>query len=465
MKRIISTVSVALVAFPAAIGAADRRAATIADLYRVKGVAEPAIAPDGRSVAFAVTTTDLPAVHRQTNLWRADTDGRSARALTASDKRDASPAFSPDGKVLAFLSTRAGEPQVFFLPTAGGEAEKKTDVPGGVSAFLFTPDGKRLVLAAEVWPECGADFACNREKDEAMEKGKMKAVVADRLLFRHWDAWEDGKRTHLLTQDLADAKAPLLDLTPGDFDSPAFVVGGGADFDVSPDGKELVFTSNRDAVPATSTNSDLWAVPLDGSPEALAAPVNITAANHAFDGTPRYSPDGRSIAYTMQRVPGYESDRIVLALHDRATGKSRVLTEDLDAWVRSFAFAPDGKRVYFTADVKGRTPLHALDLASGKTTVLSNVGFVDAFCVSRDGTWAAVARRQMHRPTELYRVALSGPTAGGRARSPARTRPSSTRWTSAPWRRCSSTARAGRRSRSCWSSRTASRPGRSTRRS
>jgi dipeptidyl aminopeptidase/acylaminoacyl peptidase len=415
MNRRLVLPAALLAAIPHFAGAAEKRAITIADLYRVQGIAEPAFAPDGRSVAFTVTETDLPKVQRQTRLWRADADGRNARALTFADKRDSSPVFSPGGTVLAFLSTRAGAPQVFFLPTGGGEAEKKTDVPGGVGAFRFTPDGQRLVVTAEVWPECGTDTACNRKKNETVEKGKMKAYVADRLLFRHWDAWEDGKRTHLLLLDFADPKAPARDLTPGDFDSPAFVVGGGADFDVSPDGRELVFTSNRDPQPATSTNSDLWVVPIDGSPEALASPKNITAPNRAFDGSPRYSPDGRTIGYTMQRVPGFESDRIVLALYDRAAGTSRVLTEGLDAWVRLFQFAPDGKRVFFTADVKGRTPLHALDLASGRISVVSNVGHVDAFEVSKDGAWAVVARRQMHLPTELHRVALSGPDAGSEA--------------------------------------------------
>jgi len=409
---VLAAALLASVAPPSPAGAAEKRAFAVADLYRVKGVAEPAIAPDGRGVAFAVTTTDLPAIHRQTNLWRVDADGKGARALTVADKADSSPAFSPDGTALAFLSTRAGEPQVFFLPTAGGEAEKKTDIPGGVGAFRFTPDGKRLVLTADVWPECGADAACNRRKGEAAEKGKMKAHLADRLLFRHWDAWGDGRRTHVLVLDLADAGAPLRDLTPGDFDSPAFSLGGGPDFDVSPDGKELVFTSNRDALPASSTNSDLWVVPIDGGPETLAAPKNITSSNHAFDGSPRYSPDGRAIAYRMQRVPGYESDRFVLALYDRASGTSRVVTEGFDNWVNAFRFAPDGRRVFFTADVKGRTPLHALDLATGKISVVSNVGLVDAFEVSRDGTWAAVARRRMHAPSELYKVALTPPAAG-----------------------------------------------------
>jgi dipeptidyl aminopeptidase/acylaminoacyl peptidase len=412
MNRRMALAAALLTAVPFSASAAEKRAVTIADLYRVQGVAEPAIAPDGRSVAFAVTTTDLPKIQRQTRLWRVDADGRNARALTVGDKRDAGPAFSPDGTVLAFLSTRAGDPQVFFLPTGGGEAEKKTDVPGGVGAFKFTPDGKRLVLTAEVWPECGADAACTRKKDEAVEKGKMKAHVADRLLFRHWDAWEDGKRTHLLVLDLAGPEAPPRDLTPGDFDSPAFVVGGGADFDVSPDGRELVFTSNRDPQPATSTNSDLWVVPIDGGLEALASPKNITAPNRAFDGSPRYSPDGRAIGYVMQRVPGYESDRSVLALYDRAAGTSRVVTEGLDAWVRAFQFARDGKRVFFTADVKGRTPLHAVDLATGQISVVSSVGQVDSFEVSKDGAWAVVARRRMHLPTELHRVALSGTDVG-----------------------------------------------------
>lgn len=412
MTRRLVLSTTLLAAVPLLAGAAEKRAATIADLYRVQGVAEPAIAPDGRSVAFAVTETDLPKVQRHTRVWRVDADGGNARPLTVTDKRDSSPAFSPDGTVLAFLSARAGEAQVYFLPTAGGEAEKKTDVPGGVGSFKLTPDGKRLVVTAEVWPECGADAACTRKKDGAVEKGKMKAYVADRLLFRHWDAWEDGKRTHLLLLDLADPGAPPRDLTPGDFDSPAFVVGGGADFDVSPDGREVVFTSNRDPQPATSTNSDLWVVPIDGSPEALAAPRNITVSNRAFDGSPRYSPDGRTIGYVMQRVPGYESDRFVLALYDRAAGTSRVVTEDLDAWVRLFRFGPDGKRIYFTADVKGRTPVHALDLAAGRVSVVSEVGHVDALEVSPDGAWAVVARRRMHLPTELHRVALSGPDAG-----------------------------------------------------
>ncbi len=402
-----------LAAAPAAPAApAPKRAFTVDDVGRVKGVAEPVISPDGKSVAFSVTSTDLPAVKRWTNLWRVDADGKNGRALTVLDKRDASPAYSPDGATLAFLSNRSGTQQVWFLPVAGGEPEKKTDFPGGVGAFRFSPDGKRLFLVADVWPECGADLDCNRKRDEAMEKGKMKAIVADSLFVRRWDSWEDGKRTHVLKMELADAKAALVDLTPGDFDSPAFSVGGGADFDVSPDGKELAFTSQREAFPASSTNVDLYVVPVDGTPEQLKAPKNLTAKNPAADVSPRYSPDGKALAFRMQRTPGYESDRFLLALYDRSAGTSRVLTEAFDSWVGEYRFSHDSKRVYFLADVRGRTPLHVLDLASGGIGVVAATGLVDSFELSPDGTWAVLARRQMHLPTELYRIALVGKDPG-----------------------------------------------------
>jgi len=293
-----------------------------------------------------------------------------------------------------------------------------------------------------------------------MEKGKMKAFVADRLLFRHWDSWEDGKRTHILLMDLALPKAPCATSRRATSTPPPSSWAAGR-LRRLPDGKELVFTSNREAQPATSTNSDLWTAPIDGSPEALAAPRNITAANRASDGSPRYSPDGRFIAYTMQRVPGYESDRIVLALHDRAAGTSRVVTEAFDDWVRAFRFAPDGRRIWFTADVKGRTPLHALDLATGSTTAVSSVGQVDAFEV------APTARGRSWR--------AGGCTAdGARPRGPPRRdRGPLTNLNQAlldevdfrPMEEVFVDSPSGGRSRCCSSSRTGSTPGRSTRRS
>ena len=389
----------------AADDAAAKRPYTLEDFYRVIGVADPALSPDARTVVYAVTTSDVKAGKRTQSLWRVDSDGRNARRITFADANDSHPFFSPDGRTLAFVSTRAGDPQVYFLPTAGGEAEKKTDVPGGVSDPVFSADGTKLVLAATVDPGCGADAACNRSSLEAREESKLKAWVEDSLLYRQWDSWREGKRTHVYLLDLATGKA--VDATPGDFDSPVHSVGGPRGFDLSPDGKELAFTSNRTQDPAANTNADVWAVRLDGGPEALAAPRNLTAANGGWDGTPRYSPDGKWLALRRQVTPRFEADRFRIVLLDRAKGKERDLTESFDNTIGDFAWSADSRRIFFTAEVKGRTPLHELDVATGTIRVLSAVGLLDAFALAKDSSFAVVARRRIHQPTEIWRIDIA----------------------------------------------------------
>ncbi|MGE5345376.1 MAG: S9 family peptidase [Acidithiobacillales bacterium] len=383
---------------------AERRAFTISDFYRVIGVGEPALSPDGKTIAYTVTTSDVKGAKRTSALWRIGADGSGDRRLTFSDTSDTRPFFSPDGRTLAFLSTRSGDPQLFFLPLDGGEAERKTDVPGGISDPVFSADGTKVAFTAAVDPACGADVACNRASREAREKNKLKAWVEDALLFRHWDSWKEGRRTHVLVLDLATQA--LTDATPGDFDSPVFFLGGARGFDLSPDGKELAFASNRTGDPAANTNADVFIVRLDEGPEVLKAPRNLTAANRGWDGTPRYSPDGRWLAVRRQVTPGYEADRFRIVLRDRAAGTERGLTDAFDDTIDDFAWSADSKRIFFTADVKGRTPLHQLDVAGGAIRVRTGVGTLDSFALSRDGSFAVVARRRIDQPAELWRIDL-----------------------------------------------------------
>lgn len=404
--RLARALGVAAVVWGAtAAAAADKKPFEVADLYRLVGVEEPVIAPDGSAIVYKLTRSDLPAMKRTSNLWRVAPDGSGSRPLTTSDANDSAPAFSPDGRTLGFISTRSGEPQVWFLPWNGGEARRITNWPGGISSFLLSPDGKHLAFAADVWVSCGGDAECNRRIDAARADSKLKAHLADRLLYRHWNEWRDGRRTHIFVLDL-ETNA-VRDLTPGDFDSPVFSVGGGPDYAFSPDGKELVFASNRDQNEATSTNADLWSVAVDASPEALAAPRKLTD-NPAWDGGPAFSPDGRLLAFRMQKQPGYESDRVRIAVLDRTAGTVRVLTEQFDNTISDFAWSRDGKRMYFEADVRGRTPLHELELATGRIRVLTDVGQIDAFAVAPDARWAVVSRRRVGAPQELHFIALSG---------------------------------------------------------
>src|SRR6185295_2778548 len=141
----------------------------------------------------------------------------------------------------------------------------------------------------------------------------------------------------------------------------------------------------------------------------LESPKAVTAQNPAWDGTPRYSPDGRYLAYRTQQVPKWEADRFRIALFDRQRSESRILTETFDNTVGDLAWSADSRTIYFTADVKGRTPLHALDVATGAVRTLSAIGLLDGFRVAPDGSWAVVARRRVGEPWELHRLDLKGP--------------------------------------------------------
>lgn len=215
-------------ASPALASSSSGRAFTLDDLYRVKSVAAPAASPDGKTVAYSVATNDWATKKKTVALWRVDADGRAARALTSPGGNDDHPFFSPDGKTLAFVSTRTGEPQLFFLPLAGGEAEQKTRFTGGIDAPSFSKDGRFVVFAADVHPDCGAEAACNTKAASAREANKIKAHLADSLLYRHWTEWKDDRRTHVFLLNLAEADAAkaVRDQSVGTLDAVAIAPDG-----------------------------------------------------------------------------------------------------------------------------------------------------------------------------------------------------------------------------------------------
>lgn len=399
MKTLVVFLIALVLASPAL---AEKRAFTIEDLYDIKNVLDPQYSPDGRLVAFAVTEYFLEEGTSNSDIFVMNADGTGLRQMTHSEEGDFHPRWSPDGRWLLFVSTRENGAQAWKMPVGGGEATRVTNFSGGVSEPRWMPDGQRILFYAEVFPECGADSKCNEKLQEDMDEGPVHAHMADDLLYRHWNFWKDGKRFHTI---LFDPKADTyLDLTPGDLDAPSFLSGGGnAGFDVSPDGAELCVAANTDPNEWETTNKDLWVVPTSGGELR-----NITDENEAYDADPRYSPDGRYIAYLMQIVPTFEADLFRLALYDRKTGQKTVLTEAFDNWVGSFQWAPDSKSIYFTADYQGANPLYRVDIASKKITNVVDFRAIDNFDISPDGRSVVVSRRSVGDPREIWACKTNG---------------------------------------------------------
>ena len=380
---------------------AAKRRFTIEDLYRIRTMEDVHLSPDGRIVVFTVATSDLAKAKRSKHIWMMDRDGRNARQFTYSEKDESSAVFAADGKWIAFISSRDGDANLYIMPTTGGEARQLTHVSTGVSDPLWSPDGKWIAFSSDVYPECGANDECNKKIAQRWSKGPLQAHMADGLLYRHWTEWKDGKRTHILLADVSTGA--VRDLTPGEFDSPPFQLAGPLQYDFAPDSTELVFDSNRDRTPASSTNSDLWIVPLSGAQPTVR---NITASNPAFDGNPKYSPDGKYIAYRLQKQPGYESDLFRLAIYDRFSGASQVLTESFRNWVEDFQWSPDSKSIYFTAPLEGDTPVFQVMLGSREVRQVLLDKAIDSFAISSDSRRMVYARRSVGEPVEIFAVDL-----------------------------------------------------------
>ncbi len=338
------------------------------------------------------------------HIWLVPVEGGEPRQLTRGAGSDTRPRWSPDGKSIAFISTRGGKSQIWIVPADGGEARQITSLSTEADGVSWARNASTLVFTSKVFPSC-ADDECNSKRLDERAKSKVKAQIIDELLFRHWDEYRDGKYTHTFVVS-ADGGRPQ-DLTPGAVDSPTWFLGGPDAYTISPDGKEVCFTSNRSggSAIAWTTNNDLYLVPAEGG-----EPKNITKDNMGSDAAPQYSPNGRYIAYTSQARNGYESDLVRLRVYDRETGSVKDLTTGFDQLVASFAWSPDNDTIYFTAPEYGRQPTFRTSLSKPKVEKVHG-GMRDEIQVTPDGQWFVFTRSSMTRPAEVARATTAGSTA------------------------------------------------------
>jgi dipeptidyl aminopeptidase/acylaminoacyl peptidase len=377
---------------------------TFTDLISMHRVAEPQVSPDGKWVAYTVATPDMEANRNASNIWVVATAGGAEIQLTRSG-HDSSPVWSPDGKSIAFLSSRSGDSQVYLLSTDGGEAHPLTKLSTGADMVKWSPDGKTIAFTSSVYPDC-KDDDCNSKRDAEKEKSKVKAHVAEHLLYRHWTHWNDGKRSHLFVVS-ADGSGAPRDLTAGaDYDIPPDERSGPGDFNFSPDGKEICFTAVTDKIEAISTNADLFIV------SAAGGEAKRITTQPGFDGNPVYSPDGKFIAYHAQLTAGYESDRWRVMLYDRQSGKNENLSEGFDRSAEELAWSPESKTIYFTAENETQKQVYAMATHAGAPPkpIIADT-YNAAISLSADGKTLAFERTSLTMPGEVFAAAGDGTNA------------------------------------------------------
>ena len=390
--------------------AQPKRPIELNDFFLMKRVASPALSPDGKWVAYALSVPDLKGNRTSTDLWCSPVTGGAPRQLTTNPSSDRNPVWSPDGRTIAFESTRSGDNQIWLLSLEGGEPRQFTSLATGASQPVWAPDGKSIAFVSEVFAEYsslpfGESDSLNRLRLRNAEQGPVKARVYTQLLYRHWDTWSDLRRRHLFVQPISGG-APR-DLTPGERDavptSSTFSVG--VDFAFSPDGKELAYTATPlpTRTEAWSTNHDICIVPVAGG-----EPRQFTT-NPAADGAPRYSPDGKYIAYRAMSRPGFEADRWQLMLYDRKALTTKSLTPSFDASVGTPVWAPDSRSLYFESEEKGEVPIFRIDLKGTITKILGK-GTNHDLQPTPDGSRILFTGISAIRPAEIMICTIAGGT-------------------------------------------------------
>ncbi len=399
--------------------AAEKRPMTFDDLMQLKRIGDVQMSPDGRQIVYSQAEVVMGENRLKSQLWRLPTTGKATpHPLTTTDQRDGHPRWSPDGRFVLFSSNRSGSSQLWCIDVTGGEARQLTDIASGAHTALWSPDGKHIAFISTVYPEFShlpfpESNAKNKEKDEAKEKNPVKAKVFTKLFFRHWDHYVEDKREHLFVMSFepeSNAAGEPRDVTPGDRDayptSSTFSVGD--DYTFSPDGKYLVFTAVPTRDEAWSTNHDLCRVPITGGDIET-----LTRDNPAADAAPRFSPDGKRIAYRAQKKPGYESDQweLMVASCDRSgkiTGKPKSVTGDLDTAVDDFTWGPDSNTLFFQAGLGGRGPIFTADAEGGAVETLYQGGVTTSMSLSKDGNTIAFGEMQLDHPTVVAWMKTTG---------------------------------------------------------
>lgn len=386
------------------LNAQQKHAMTVEDMWNMKRIGDFDLSPDGKTIAFSVTTYSMEKNKGNTDIYLIDADGQNLRPFKNSDENESAPKFSPDGSKIAYEY----KDQIWIANPDGSDAKQLTNLYTGASGMVWSKNGKNILFVSSVYPDCKTQ-ECNEQRDKEAAASKVKAKIFTELMYRHWNVWRGDKRSHLFLMNLETNQ--VKDLTEDSYaDVPPIALGGDQDYSLCPTDQEIAFTVHTDAWKkgsdtqlALSTNNDV--VVINPKHGVLFDQISTSKGN---DNEPVYSPDGKFIAFRSSPRAGFESDKQSIVLYDRATRKMTNLTSKIDYSVGQILWSPDQKYIYFDADREAYHSIFKVNVASGEYTVLVKDGFNTNMKISADGKTLYFDRQQTTLPTEIFSVNTDG---------------------------------------------------------
>ena len=402
MKRILPASLAVLALTTTGMATAEPTTLDAERMWALQRLGPPAISADGKLAVLPVTRYDLTENKGLTDLWLVTVAGGEARQLTSDDAPDTQPVFSPDGRSIAFVSRRGSDQaaQIYVIAVDGGEARRVTNVPTGADLPKWFPDGRRIAFQSSVWNDLVRwDDQAKRLKER--ESSKISAKVWDQAPIAHWDHFLDDREPHLYSIDAQGREEPLA-ITRGSGYSLPKTESDRFSYDISPDGLEVALVADVDRS-GVSPNLDVITLPACGCKPAK----DISKDNPADDDDPRYSPDGRYIAFSQQRIVGFYADRARLMLHERTTGRTTALTENWDRSVTEPEWMPGSRELLASVDDAATLRVYRFAVNGSTPRAVTRSPSFGSLAVGRTGLVAL--RQSFSEPPTLVRLdAASG---------------------------------------------------------
>lgn len=379
-----------------------KRAITVEDLWNMKRIGTFDVSPDGKKIVFELTTYGMESNKGNKDIYIMDADGKNMKALKNSDKNESEPQFLPDGQKISYIAGL----QLYTCNLDGTKDEQMTSIYTGASGYEWSKDGRKLLFVSSVFPDC-MDQDCNKEKDDAIEKSKVKAKIITSLMFRYWNDWRGEKRSHLFLYDTE--KKVYSDITmKSDHDVPPLDLGSSNDYSFSPDGSEIVFTMNEDDTVATSTNNDIFIVNTKDINSTSPPQLKKISISEGNDFQPVYSPDGKYIAWLSMTRAGYEADKKNIIIYDRFSGALSLMTETFKLSAAQLIWSADSKNIYFTAENEVWSSVYNLEAASGNISMLLKEHVNSDIALSSDGKKIFFKQMRTNLPHEIFAMQNNG---------------------------------------------------------
>ncbi len=372
---------------------------TFEDLWAMERVGSAVVSPDGKWVAYVVTTFDHEKNAGTGQIYRVPVDGSAPpQRLTFHEAGARSPVFSPDGQSLIFSSKRGDGPsQLFRLPLGGGEPEQLTNLPVSASDVRFFPDGQSLAFVADTFADLNDDFTKVKERLDAAKNDKSQVKISENRTLRFWDHYLTSDTvSHIFRLDLESRK--VTDLLPG---RSALTGFQGLAWDLSPDGKEIAWSLNVTEPPYQKLDFAIELVSLEDGKTR-----QIGAGNQVTDGSPRYTPDGLYLLLGSETRPEWPAEFTHLLRYDRASGEVLPLLPGWDQEPGSWEVTGDGKKVVFVAQKEGRQHLYSVGIDGGTPRLLAEGGTIGSPLPA--GNQVIFQRDSFYHPANLFAMPLAG---------------------------------------------------------